>query len=316
MRRLLTRSAALTGAVTLALAGALAPASAAMPSADRAAAECFEPADVGAGARGDGDEHRGPDHRDVSSSEQRAIENRTDRILANKNVSRAEAKRQAAADSIPVYFHVIRAEDGSGDVTDRQIAAQMRVLNETFAGDESREASNTGFTFTLAGTERYNNDTWHQDKASQKYRSLTRQGGADALNIWLVEFGPLGVATFPWDYAKKGDIDGIRVHFESLPGGAYGTDFSLGETATHEAGHWLGLFHTFQGGCQPVNDGVNDTPAQSSPTSGCPEGRNSCELPGLDPIHNYMDYSFDSCYDRFSDGQTLRMADMFAAYRS
>lgn len=315
MRRLLTRSAALTGAVTLALAGALAPASAAMPSADRAAAECIDPADGGASARGGGDEHRGPDHRDVSTREQRAIEKRTDRILADKNVSRAEARRQAAAASIPVYFHVMQAEDGSGNVTDQQIAAQMRVLNTTFAGGESKDASNTGFSFTLAGVDRYLNDSWHQDKASQNYRSLTRQGGADALNIWLVDFKYLGIATFPWDYAKQGDVDGIRVHYASLPGGEI-ENYNLGETATHEAGHWLGLFHTFQGGCQPVNDGVNDTPAQSSPTSGCPGGRDSCELPGLDPIHNYMDYSFDSCYDRFSDGQTLRMADMFAAYRA
>ena len=40
-----------------------------------------------------------------------------------------------------------------------------------------------------------------------------------------------------------------------------------------------------------TNDLVADTPAQSSPTSGCPEGRDSCALPDIDPIHNYMDYS-------------------------
>ena len=315
MRRLLLRSAALAGAVALTFAGAVAPAAAVTPTSDRGAAECFDPYDVGAGARGGGNDNRGPDHRDVSASEQRAIAKRTNQILAARGISKAEAKQQAAATTIPVYVHVMRDDSGNGDVTDGQVAQQIAVLNNTFGGGESRDASDTGFRFALVDTFRYNNDTWHQDKASQKYRSQTRQGGAGALNIWLVEFDLLGVATFPWDYAKKGAVDGIRVHFDSLPGGSI-ENFNLGETATHEAGHWLGLFHTFQGGCTPVNDSVDDTPAQSSPTSGCPEGRDSCALPGLDPIHNYMDYSWDSCYTEFSAGQTSRMADMFAAYRS
>ena len=61
---------------------------------------------------------------------------------------------------------------------------------------------------------------------------------------------------------------------------------------------------------------MGDTAAQDSPTNGCPEGRDSCTLPGLDPIHNYMDYSYDSCYDQFSAGQSTRTAQMWAAYRS
>ena len=49
-----------------------------------------------------------------------------------------------------------------------------------------------------------------------------------------------------------------------------------------------------------------DTPAQSSATNGCPVGRDSCSLPGLDPIHNYMDYSYDSCYNEFTAARASR----------
>lgn len=51
--------------------------------------------------------------------------------------------------------------------------------------------------------------------------------------------------------------------------------------------------HTFQGGCSGSGDSIGDTPAQASASTGCPEGRDSCAGGGLDPIHNYMDYSFE-----------------------
>ena len=315
--RTLSRATALAGATMLALSGLSAPAQAALPTGERGPA-CFDPAAAGAGsaaARG-GAEFGKRDHREITPAQQRAIEARTAKILkAGKGKPGNGGTTVAAAGNIPVYVHVMADANGNGDVTDSQISQQIQVLNKTYGGQESGSASNTGFTFTLAGVDRFYNSTWHKDRSSSTYRSQTRQGGADALNIWLVDFSYLGIATFPWDYSRNPSIDGIRVHYGSLPGGPI-ANYTLGETATHEAGHWLGLYHTFQGGCTSTNDEVADTPAQSSATSGCPTGRDSCSLPGLDPIHNYMDYSYDSCYYEFTAGQTTRMQQMFGAYRA
>ncbi len=308
------RHAPLLGVLAIAVVVALPTAPAqAMLTSDGAGTVCFEPTNGGANARGGAERSRGADHRDVSAKQQRAIDRRTQQILDRKGYS--AKKPGSTTTTVPTYVHVMAAKDGTGDVSDQQIAQQIAVLNTTFSGGESSTAANTGFAFTLAGTDRFYNDTWHRDGASSKYRKATRQGGANALNIWLVEFNYLGIATFPWDYTKSPGTDGIRVHFDSLPGGTI-ANYNLGETATHEAGHWFGLYHTFQGGCTEVNDQVADTAAQSSPTNGCPEGRDSCALPGFDPIHNYMDYSYDSCYTEFSAGQSSRSSQMFAAYRA
>jgi hypothetical protein len=295
------------GATALTLTGLVNPAQAVPLETE---VSCHVPEST-AGSSARGGAHA--DHRDVSAAEQARIERRTARILEARGLS-ARGKPGSTATTVPVYVHVMRDSAGNGDVTNQQITDQIAVLNETFSGGESSTASDTGFRFTLAGIDRFNDDQWHKDRQSQGYRKATRQGGANALNMWLVDFNWLGIATFPWDYAKNPGIDGIRVHYASLPGGSI-ANYNLGETATHEAGHWFGLYHTFQGGCTETNDEVADTPAQSSYSTGCPEGNDTCPLPGLDPIHNYMDYSYDTCYTEFTAGQTARSQQMWAAYR-
>ena len=172
---------------------------------------------------------------------------------------------------MPVYVHVMPASGGKPvtsptDPDHQQIACSTRRT----PARSPRTAANTGFTFTLAGVDRFFNDTWHKDRQSTTYRAQTRQGGANALNIWLVDFAYLGIATFPWDYASNPAIDGIRVQYSSLPGGS-ATNFNLGETATHEAGHWFGLYHTFQGGCTATNDEVVGHPGPEQPDQRLPD---------------------------------------------
>ena len=96
----------------------------------------------------------------------------------------------------------------------------------------------------------------------------------------------------------------------------YAGRYDQGETATHETGHRLNLEHTFYRGCSAKGDFVDDTPPEKTPTSGCPEGKDTCSAPGLDPIHNYMDYSYDSCYTELTAGQTQRMRDSWLLYRA
>jgi hypothetical protein len=224
--------------------------------------------------------------------------------------------------TVPTYVHVVHHADGSGNVSSRAITDQMNVLNVTFGGFEGGVA--TGFKFSLAGVTRTANTEWYlagpTTSGERAMKKALRQGGDNALNIYLTTAGPyLGWAYFPNILQNVNRyLDGIVVDWESMPGTStrYAGQYDLGKTVPHEVGHWLNLHHVFNGGCSNWGDYVEDTPPQRIATFGCPEGQDSCREPGVDSIHNYMDYSFDACYNQFTGGQAARMHDAWLEWRA
>lgn len=241
---------------------------------------------------------------DLSVAEQAKVE--AD-LAANKGAL-------VAGGNINVYFHVIRRGTGvsNGDITTTMINNQIAVLNAAYAPH--------GTQFTLVEVTRTTNTSWYTagpgSSAEASMKNTLRRGTADDLNIYSnnPSGGLLGWATFPSSYQSRPKDDGVVILYSSVPGGS-AAPYNLGDTGTHEVGHWLGLYHTFQGGCNATGDSVSDTPRERSAAFGCPVGRDTCTQTGVDPIRNFMDYTDDSCMNQFTAGQKARMDAQWSTYR-
>jgi hypothetical protein len=235
----------------------------------------------------------------------------------------------AGSVTIRTVFHVISAAKLTPAQKERrqnQIAAQMRVLNNAYAGvGASAPSPNSPFRFKLASTTYTVNANWSKmqpgTQAEENAKKALHTGGPKTLNIYVANIGGglLGWATFPEIHYGNGLFyDGVVMLDESMPGGTV-KPYNQGDTATHEVGHWLGLYHTFEGGCFGPGDYVGDTPYEAEPAFECvaDAGRDSCKSkPGRDPIHNFMDYSEDFCMNQFTRGQVARMSNTWQQLRA
>ena len=226
--------------------------------------------------------------------------------------------------TITTIFHVITDHTLGPDERsryDQLIANQMTVLNDAYAGRTAAAASDTPFRFRLQEVTYTANASWATvapGKVERDMKTALHQGDSTTLNVYAADIGGglLGWAYFPKAYNNGRDyIDGVVILDESMPGGNAGK-YAEGDTLTHEVGHWLMLEHTFKSGCSASGDFVADTPKEAYPQFDCPVGADSCPAPGVDPIHNFMDYTQDSCMNMFTAGQADRMSDAWLAFRA
>lgn len=261
-----------------------------------------------------------------TSDQLRRVDQRLQRRLATLGVERGQTARVGATLHIGVHVHVVGG-DGSPGPTKRKVRQQLQILDAAYAAGQGPTNTMTRFDFYLESFQRLSNHRWHDARIGGEddfaMRQSLHRGGPEDLNLYILEprdpFNQavvLGWATPPTEARRHSSLDGVVIHQESLPGGSF-SGYNRGDTAVHEVGHWLGLFHTFEGGCEGPGDLVADTPAQSVASSACDPAKDTCTVqPGLDPVNNFMDYSVDDCMNMFTPGQVSRMHDNWLAYRT
>jgi len=226
---------------------------------------------------------------------------------------------------VPVVFHVIQNTSGSGFLSAQTIQDQIDVLNEDFnaiPGSPGAPGTEARIQFHLAtedpggnpttGITYSANNSWFQDNGT--YWNSLAWDTHRYMNIYTNEvpccYGY--VSDFPGNGVAGDPDDRIVLWWEAVgKDPTPGWPLNMGRTATHEVGHYLGLYHTFDSGCGSAtncygtSDLICDTEQQANPTSGCPSSSNSCGSPN--PIHNYMDYTDDPCLWEFTPEQVNRM---------
>ena len=233
---------------------------------------------------------------------------------------------------IPVVVHVIMNDDGTlGDLDRETIERQMVILNDDFSGvgvNSDPGMPSASIRFVLASTDpageptngitRSNDSTWFNDQGS--YWDSLAWDPNRYLNVYTNSGGGvLGyVNAFPAEGLAGEIYDRVVVDWRAFgEGGNYGPPQDLGRILTHEVGHYLGLFHTFEGGCSSslcfeTGDLICDTPSQSDPTFACSDSGSCGEA---DPVSNFMNYSWQFCMKGFTEEQIRRMRCTLETYR-
>lgn len=256
--------------------------------------------------------------------------------------------------TIPVVFHIIW-NTAAQNISDNRIYDQVNVLNADYSRN-NLDAVNTRSQFLGVAA-----NTQIQFCLAQRTPAGAATNGIVRVQTTSTSLpnNPNTIST-EWDHTRYlnlyvGNLGGGLLGYANLPPGSTGSDhvvllysavggpnfpgtatpYHLGRTATHEVGHWLNLYHTFQSGCLGTNanncasqgDLVCDTPPVGTSTFSCPTNNpNTCTetapFPApytadmVDMYENYMDYTDDGCMNAFTSGQSTRMNTAITASRS
>ena len=216
---------------------------------------------------------------------------------------------------INVIFHVLSGQAMEGNVNESVLLTQVAVLNELYRS--------AGLHFNGAEIRRYPDSVYFAGgcfpttEQGIRMKAELAVNPARFVNIYTCKLQLpyiAGYATLPNEFSEDDHQHGVIIDYRTLPGSAPPLD--MGHTLVHELGHYFRLFHTFEGGCAEPGDSVADTPAEASAAFGCPIGRDTCTQAGMDPVNNFMDYSDDSCTDKFTALQAERMQASIATFRA
>jgi hypothetical protein len=225
---------------------------------------------------------------------------------------------------IRVAVHILRKNDGTGGMTNVELASALSILKN--------DLSIHNICISLTSIDYINNTTWYNAGCS----SNAHINGISAFN-----FVPnnTNIYILPSDGNCLGGIaNGIPGNSLMIGGISDGVYLANSHALSHEFGHCLGLYHTFQGtktgtsGCKELVNGsnsatcgdlVSDTPADNniifnnqnsiSCVWTCPSSCTDVNGDYYNPdVHNIMAYTYPNCMQFFTNGQGQRMRDFIA----
>ncbi|KAJ0301429.1 hypothetical protein COL516b_007832 [Colletotrichum fioriniae] len=248
---------------------------------------------------------------------------REDGLAALEALSKRSFDTEQASIHIPVNVFLVGTEEQRNSV---KYKTEIRYIGTTLNEGYAKH----GITFGPIETYEVANDTYanmnymeHRHGKTREMQRALRIGGPETLNLYIVpklDTGLLGYAAFPDLLTNPFSIvgatgtwfdgDAVVIGHSALDGTLFA------KAVIHETGHWLGLYHPFQGSCKvPNGDYIPDTPQSRHENYAC-KAKDTCpDFPGEDLVWNYMAYSACDKNLSFTPGQALFMRQSWYSFR-